>query len=99
MVGVPQLCGDKDVFTGNPSSGKSCVQRFAHLTLIAVSFRAIEVSKSSFQRVSGGAYRRLCAGNQSAKAEDGHMAGSVAERDSFSPKIGRVDHDHTSVVW
>jgi hypothetical protein len=87
MIGVPQLCGNKDVFTRNPARGKSCVQRFAHLTLIPVSFRTIEVSKSSFQRVSSGAYRRVCARNQSAKAEYRHVAGSVVERDSFSSKI------------
>src|ERR1700738_4937388 len=32
MIGVPQLCGNKYVFTRNPSSGKSCLQRLAHPT-------------------------------------------------------------------
>src|SRR5947209_3422013 len=32
MIRVPQLCGNKDVFTRNPCSGKSCPQRLAHLT-------------------------------------------------------------------
>jgi hypothetical protein len=58
MIGVPQLCGNKDVFAPNPASGKSYMQRFAHFTLISISFRTIEVSKSSFQRVSRGTYRR-----------------------------------------
>jgi hypothetical protein len=98
MTGVPQLCGNENVFTGNPSSGESCLQRLAHLTLVPISFRTLEVSKSSFQRVSDSAYRRRCIGNQGAKAEYGHMAGSVAERHSFSPKIRRVDHDDTSVT-
>jgi hypothetical protein len=63
MIGVPQLCGNKDVFTRDPSSGKSCLQRLAHLTLVPVSFRTIEVSKSSTQRFSGSTYRRGGIGN------------------------------------
>src|SRR6201999_2471151 len=73
MIGVPQLCGNKNVITRNPSGDKSCLQRLAHLTLVPVSFRTIEVSKSSFQRVSGSTYRRGCIGNQGAKPEHGHM--------------------------
>jgi hypothetical protein len=53
MIVVPQLCGNKDAFTPNPSSGKSCLQAFTYFTLIPISFRTIEVSKSSFQGVSG----------------------------------------------
>src|ERR1700734_2833711 len=45
MIGVPQLRGNKDVFARDPSSGKSCLQRLAHLALVSVSFRTIEVSK------------------------------------------------------
>ena len=80
MIGVPQLCGNKNVFARDPSSGKSCLQRLAYLALVPVSFRTIEVSKSSFQRVSGRTYRHGCIGNQGAKPECGHMAGSVVER-------------------
>jgi hypothetical protein len=98
MIGVPQFCGNKDVFTRNPSSGKSCPQRLAHLTLVPVSFRTIEVSKSSFQRVSGSTYRRGRIGNQGAKPECGHIAGSVVERYSLSPKVRRFEHDDTSAV-
>jgi hypothetical protein len=98
MIGVPQLCGNKDVFTRNPSSDKSCLQRLAHLTLVPVSFRAIEVSKSSFQRVSGSTYRRGRIGNQGAKPEHGHMAGSVVEWHSRNPKIRRSDHDGSSAL-
>src|SRR5450755_764292 len=98
MISVPQLCGDKDVFTRNPSSGKSRLQRLAHLTLVPVSFRTIEVSKSSLQRVSSSTYRCGCIGNQGAKAEYGNMAGSLVQRDSRSPKIRRFDHDDTSAV-
>jgi hypothetical protein len=98
MIGVPQFCGNKNVFTRNPSSDKSCLQRLAHLTLVPVSFRTIEVSKSSFQRVFGSTYRRGCIGNQGAKSEHGHMAGSIVERYSLSPKIRRFDHDDTSAL-
>src|SRR6516165_7431302 len=98
MIGVPQLCGNKDVFTRNAFSGKSSLQRDAHLTLVPVSFRAIKVSKSSFQRVSGSTYRCGRIGNLGAKAEYGHLAGSVVERRPFRPKIRRVDHDDTSLV-
>jgi hypothetical protein len=98
MIGVPQLCGNKDVFPRNPPDGKSCLQGFSHLTLIPVSFRAIEVSKSSFQRVSGSTYRSGCIGNQGAKPEHGHMAGRVVERHSLNPQIRRFDHDDLDII-
>src|SRR6516162_4805472 len=63
VIGVPQLCGNKNVFARDPYSGKSCLQRAAYLALVPVSFRAIEVSKSGFQRVSGRSYRYGCVGN------------------------------------
>jgi len=63
VIGVPQLCGNKDIFARDPSSGKSCLQRLAYLALVPVSFRTIEVSKPGFQRVSGGTYRRGRLGN------------------------------------
>jgi hypothetical protein len=63
VIGIPQLCGNKDVFARDPSSGKSCLQRLAYLALVPVSFRTIEVSKSGFQRVSGSTYRRGRIGN------------------------------------
>jgi hypothetical protein len=93
MIGVPQLRGDKEFFTRDPLSSEPSLQGLAHLTLISVSFRTIEVSKSSFQRVSGRGYRRGCVGNQGAKAEYGYMAGAVAERYSFRSKIRRIDHE------
>jgi hypothetical protein len=92
MIGVPQLCGNKDVLTRKPRSGQSSLQRLAHFTLVAVAFRAIEVTKSSFQRVSGCTYRGGCIGNQGAKAEYRHLAGSATERNSFRPKIRRFEH-------
>src|SRR4029077_4811176 len=30
VIGVPQLCGNKNVFARDPSSGKSCLQRPAY---------------------------------------------------------------------
>src|SRR5712664_603900 len=63
VIGVPQLCGNKDVFARDPSSGKSCLQRLAYLAFVSVSFRTIEVSKSGFQRISGSTYRLGCIGN------------------------------------
>src|SRR5580704_7875849 len=78
MIGVPQLCGNKHLFTCNPSGGEPCLQSFAHLTLVPISFCTIKVSKSCFQCVPGTTYRRGCIGNQGAKAEYGYMAGSVA---------------------
>jgi hypothetical protein len=98
MIGVPQLCGNKDVFSRNPPSGKSCLQGLTHLTLVAVSFRTIEVPKSSFQRASGSTYRLGCIGNQGAKPEYGHMAASVVERHARIPKSRRFDHDDTLAV-
>src|SRR5215475_12383472 len=98
MIGVPQLRCDKDVLTRNPSGSDSCVQRLAYLTLVPVSFRTIKMSKSSFQGLSGRTNRRRCIGNQSAKAEYRHMADSMVERKSCSPKIRRFDHDGTSLI-
>src|SRR5271168_558818 len=72
MIGVPQLCRNKDVFTRNSSSGKSCLERFAYLTLVPVSFRTIEVSKPGFQCVFGSTDRDSSIGNQGAKPECGH---------------------------
>jgi hypothetical protein len=71
MIGVPQLCGTKDVFTRDPSGGKSCLQGLADLALVPVSFRTIEVSKSSFQRVSGRSYCYGRIGNQGANPSTG----------------------------
>jgi hypothetical protein len=51
------------------------------------------MSKSGFQRVCGSTYRRGCIGDQGAKSEYGHMAGSVVEPYFRNPKIGRFDHD------
>jgi hypothetical protein len=62
VIGVPQPCGNKNVFARDPSSGKPCLQRPAYLALVPVSFRAIEVSKSGFQCVSGRSYRHGCVG-------------------------------------
>jgi hypothetical protein len=36
MIGIPQLCCDEDVLARDPSSGKSCLQSFTHLTLVPV---------------------------------------------------------------
>src|SRR5437660_948618 len=41
MIRIPQFCRDKQLFTRNPSGGKSCAQGFTHLPLIPVPFRAI----------------------------------------------------------
>jgi hypothetical protein len=63
VIGVPQFCGNKNVFARDAFRGKSCLHRLAHLALIPVSLRAIEVSKSGFQRVSSRSYRHGCVGN------------------------------------
>src|SRR6202007_1245057 len=86
------LCGNKNVFARDPSSGKSCLQRPAYLALVPVSFRAIEVSKSGFQCVSGRSFRHGGVGNQGAEAECGHMAAAVVERYCRQPEIRRFSH-------
>ena len=63
VIGVPQLCGNKNVLTRESASRKACLECLANLALVPVSFRAIEVSKSGFQRVSGRSYRHGCFGN------------------------------------
>src|SRR6202167_5041837 len=77
MIGIPQFCCDEDVLARNPLSGKSCLQGLAYLTLVPVSFRTVDVSKSGFQCVSGSIYRRGCIEDQGAKSKYGHMPGSV----------------------
>ena len=98
MIGVPQLCGNKDVFARNPAGSESSLQSFAHLTLVPISLRTIEVPKSNVQRVSGGSFSLGGIGNQGAKAQYGHMAGSVVERRSLSPKIRSFEHDYNPPV-
>src|SRR5580704_4649989 len=63
VIGVPQLCGDENVFARGFSSGKSCLQRPAYFALVSVSFRAIEMSKSGFQCVSSRSNRHGWVGN------------------------------------
>src|ERR1700735_535469 len=79
VIGVPQLCGDENVFARDISGGSSRLQRLAYFALVPVSFRAIEVSKSGFQRVFSRSYREGCVGNQGAEAERGNLADSVVE--------------------
>jgi hypothetical protein len=92
MIGIPQFCCDEDVLARHPSRGKSCLQGLAHLALVPVSFRTVDVSKSGFQCVSGSIYRRGCIEDQGAKSKYGHMPGSVVERHFPYPKIGGFDH-------
>src|SRR6185369_11110531 len=99
MIGVPQFCCDEDILARDPSGGKSCAQRLAHVAFVAVSFGTIEVSKPSFQRVFGRAHRHGWIGNEGAKPEHGHLACSVVERQSRSPKVRRFDHDDTSAIY
>src|SRR5262245_54145442 len=48
MIGVPQLCGHENLVTPYPPRSASCPQRLAHLALVPVSLRTIEVPKSGF---------------------------------------------------
>jgi hypothetical protein len=101
MVGVPQLRGNENVFARDPISGKSCLQRVAHLALVPVSFRAIEVSKSGVQRISGRGSRQGSVGNEGAKAEGWYLARTIIERHSRQPKIRSFNHfrHHLSVSF
>jgi hypothetical protein len=92
MVGVPQLRGNKNVLSRDPISGKSGLQRLPYLSLVPVSFRAIEVSKSGVQCVSCRGSRQGSVGNEAAEAEGGHVARSVVERHSRQPKISTFNH-------
>jgi hypothetical protein len=93
MIGIPQFCGHKQLFTVHPGSGQSCLQRLADFTFVPISFRTIEVPKSGVQRVSGSTDGPGCIGNQGAKPKHGHMAGAVTEGKSHGPKVRRLDHD------
>jgi len=65
MIGVSQLCCNKDVFTRNPSSGESCLQRFTNPMLIPVSFRRsgakLQAAVANIQAELDEAWRRLAA--------------------------------------
>src|SRR5580704_17710342 len=63
VIGVPQLCGDENVFARDPSRREPCLQGCANLALVAVSFRAIEVAESGVEGVSGRSYRHGWVGN------------------------------------
>jgi hypothetical protein len=78
VIGVPQLCGNKNFFASDPSRGKSRLQRLTHLALVSVSFSAIEMSKSDFQCISGRSDRPGCVGNEGAKAERGQLAATLS---------------------
>jgi hypothetical protein len=98
MIGVPQLCGNKNVFARDPRSSKSCLQRLAYLALVPVPLSTIEVSESSFQCVPRCSYRHGGVGNQGAKAECGHMATSIVERHSRHTKIRSFNQGNTSAL-
>jgi hypothetical protein len=53
VIGVPQLCRDKDVLAFDRSGSQACVQCFANFAFIAIPLRAVEVSESGFQCTFG----------------------------------------------
>ena len=53
------------------------------------------VTKPGFQCLFGRRSRQGCAGNQRAKAECGHEAGSMPEWNSRHPQARRFNHVHT----
>jgi len=102
MVGVPQLRCNKNIFARDPIRGKSCLQRLAYLALVPVSLSAVEVSKSGVHCASGRSFRHGGVGNKGAKAECGHVAGSVVEWHCRHPKIRRFQHGYPTkpfCVW
>src|SRR5271168_581534 len=96
VIGIPHLRRNKNVPTPNPPSGKPCLQRSANLAFIPISFRAIEVPKSRFQRISSRSYRQGRIGNQRAKTKCRHLPGSMTEGNSRHPQIRRFTHGYTS---
>jgi hypothetical protein len=99
MIGVPQLRGHENFFARDSSPGKARLQGLAYLALIPISLRAIEESKSGVQSVSSRRFRQSRVGNKGAKAERGHTAASVVERNSREPKIGRFSHGNASASF
>src|SRR5215470_8054438 len=63
VIGVPQLCGNKNGLTRKSASRKPFLQRLADLALVSISLRGIEVSKSSFQCIFRRTYRHGWIGN------------------------------------
>jgi hypothetical protein len=94
MMGVPQLCVNKNVSARDPAGRKAYLQRLAYLALVPVSFGAIEVPESGLQCVSGRTDRYGWIVNEGAEPERGHVARSVFERDCLHPNIRRFDHGH-----
>jgi hypothetical protein len=95
MIGVPQLCGDKDILPPNRACLENFLHRLANRFFIAVALRAIEMSESHFQ----GCLRRLFGPNrirdERAKPDGGDRAGSIVKTGLRTAKrIGRL-HAHT----
>ncbi len=95
MIGVPQLCGDKDVLPPNRPRLEKFLHRLANRFFIAVALRAIEMSESHFQ----GCLHRLFGldriRDERAKPDRRHGARSIVEWDlCVAKRIGGL-HAHT----
>ncbi len=93
MIGVPQLCGNENIFARDPCSGKSCLQRLAYLALISVSLCTIEVSKSGRERISGRGSGLGWVGNQGPQPSAGIwplplLSAILVSRRSEDPVMG-----------
>jgi hypothetical protein len=89
MVGIPEFCGDKEIFPRDSAGRESCLQCFTDLPFIPISLGAIEVSKSSFQGAPGRTSGLGRVWDQRAKAESRNLSASEVERYSFKSKFGR----------
>ena len=80
MIGVPQLRGDEDVLPPSRPRLERCLHRITNRFFIAISLRAIEMSKSNFQCGLRSSLGREGIRHQRAKPDRGDRAGSVGER-------------------
>ena len=87
MIGIPQLCGDKDILPRDSAGCESCLQCLTYLSLIPIPLGTIEVSKSGFQGAPGRTFRLGRVRDQRAKAESRNLSASEVERYSFKSKF------------
>ena len=77
---------DGHVFARDTVRSHTSLQRLAYFAFVPVSLCTVEGSKPGFQCVSRRGDRYGCVGYQGSKAECGHLAAAVIERQLLHPK-------------
>ena len=92
VVGVPDFCGDENVFAREAGGGEAFAEGLADFALVAVAFGAVEVAEAGDEGVAGGGDGEGGVGDEGAEAEGGDLARGVFEWDAGQMDIGGVGH-------